>query len=203
MATEARRGCGYRKVGGLYIVSGTNFDFCHRTPVKTPEIEFFRGYKEINPYHTIGGRCNKFHEIELRNGGANYHCYLCSICNPPDQDHMHGLMFVGEGYYTPESFMNEAVKLGVSKRISKIPENLVLGDSIIYVAYKYMKFPLKDNDGKIFAWESMPAIFMSFVPDRIEKIITESQSKNEELMKGLEEKGITPVIVPDNDPDHK
>jgi len=33
MAVEAKRGCGYRKVGGLYIVSGGQGISCHRLPM--------------------------------------------------------------------------------------------------------------------------------------------------------------------------
>ena len=36
----------------------------------------------------------------------------------------------------------------------------------------------------------------------IEKIITETQSRGAEAMSKLRARGIMPVIVPDNDPDH-
>jgi hypothetical protein len=34
MAVEAKRGCGHRKVGGLYLVSGDTFVYCDRLPFK-------------------------------------------------------------------------------------------------------------------------------------------------------------------------
>lgn len=46
-------------------------------------------------------------------------------------------MWVGGRYYpTIEDFVNEAKNLGISKRIPKIPEDLVLGQSRIYFAHK-------------------------------------------------------------------
>jgi len=44
-------------------------------------------------------------------------------------------------------------------------------------------------------------IFCAFRPQRIEKLIRESDATPEELKK-LEKRGITPIKVPDNDPDH-
>ena len=49
----------------------------------------------------------------------------------------------------------------------------------------------------------VPAIFYAFKPVRAEKLITEKQSKRKKLMKKLEKQGITPIIVPDVDKDHK
>lgn len=34
MAVEARRGCGFRKVGGLYMVSGALSSPCERLPLE-------------------------------------------------------------------------------------------------------------------------------------------------------------------------
>ena len=49
----------------------------------------------------------------------------------------------------------------------------------------------------------LAAIFRVCRPDRIEKILTESQSRDEKLMADLERAGIRPVIVPDDDKDHQ
>ena len=188
MAVEPKRGCGYRKVGALYLVADKeDFVACHRLPVAIPEIKFFRGYKSINPYKLLY-RCDKLN--------LYFDCVNCTVCNPPDEDN-HGLMFVGKKFYTAESFTKEAMKLGISKRIANIPENFKLGKTVVYLAMQDIEF--KIEGGSVF----YNAIFMSFKPKRIEKIITETQAKNEEFMKELKEKGITPVVVPDNDPDHQ
>lgn len=52
-----------------------------------------------------------------------------------DLDAPHYGMWVGEQYYTIESFIDEASRIGISKRISHIPADLVLGQSRIYFAH--------------------------------------------------------------------
>jgi len=46
-------------------------------------------------------------------------------------------------------------------------------------------------------------IFKLWKPRAIEMIITQTQSGDADFMKDLETKGLTPVIVPDDDPDHQ
>lgn len=186
--SEAKRGCGYRKIGALYLVGSGSFVPCHRLPVKIPGISFFRGYKGINPKKLIG-LCPDLYADKCP-------CDLgCPICNPPDQD-IHGLMFVGESYYTPDSFMSEAVQMGISKRIPNIPDNLVLGKSIVYLAYK--KMPFRVNNGT----EYLPAIFTAFKPSGIETLVRQSDATEEKLQE-LKDKGITAVIISDNDTKHQ
>ena len=48
-----------------------------------------------------------------------------------------------------------------------------------------------------------PGIFLVFKPQRIEQIVTEAQSRDTEFIDGLAKRGITPVVVPDDDPDHQ
>lgn len=199
MFIEQKRLCGYRKVGAMYLVGNIYFEGCHRLPVKIPEIKFFRGYKEINPYKLIG-KCNRIHTSK-NVIPSDVGCVTCSICNPPDEDLVHGLMFVGEQYYTPGKFIKEVLKLGVSKRISNIPNGLVLGKTIVYLAYKKMPFKIElygigglyDFDGT----EYIPSIFMAFKPERVEMLIRNSDATEEKLEK-LKSHSITPVIVPDN-----
>ena len=188
MSTEQYRKCGYRKIGAIYLVGKGNFVPCHRLPVKIPEVSFFRGYKGINPKKLIGVCPNLY----------NFECTCdtsCPVCNPPDSD-IHGLMYVGESYYTPDSFMSEAVQMGVCKRIPYIPDNLVLGISIVYLAYN--KMPFKVNNGT----EYLPAIFTAFKPSGIETLIRQSDASKEKLQE-LKDKGITPVIISDNDKKHQ
>ena len=48
-----------------------------------------------------------------------------------------------------------------------------------------------------------PGIFHAFKPTRIEKIITDLDANDPEIIADLEKRGITPVIVPHTDPDHR
>jgi hypothetical protein len=99
------------------------------------------------------------------------------------------LMTVGESSYpTADSFLQEAHKLGISKRIAQIPRHMVLGETVIYLGHPNA------------CGQDMPGIFMTFTPARIEQLVWESdmEKKKEELAK----KGITAVGIKDGDVDH-
>ena len=49
--------------------------------------------------------------------------------------------------------------------------------------------------------EPCSAIFYAFRPQRVEMLIWESEATSENLEK-LKKRGITPIVVPDGDPDH-
>lgn len=118
---------------------------------------------------------------------------------------MYGLLWVGEKFYpNPYSFVEEAEKLGVSRRISAIPKKIVLGKTWILLAHpKAIPHDVEDpNTGKV-ETKFNPGIFYAFKPDRIEQIITKTQSEDIDFMRAIEKRGITPVIVPDDDLDHQ
>jgi len=110
-------------------------------------------------------------------------------------------MWVGTKFYTPESFTHEAVKLGISKRISAVPRGLELGKTWVLIGQR--QAALVENKGSLFKTKPAPGIFYAFIPRRIEKIITDEQAKDDELVEALHKRGITPVVVPSNDPDHQ
>jgi len=190
MAVEKKRGCGYRKVGGIYLVGkGVAVD-CDRMPyplVACPtcgaEVKFSRGFQWLNAKDFFGE-----HE-----GCKDKHRPNCPICQPPEGKR-YGLMWVGEKYYTPTAFVSEAIEMGVSKRIGSIPPELKLGETRVVLAHKAVAVEGADKP--------MGAIFYSFVPTAIEKIITESQSKDPDVMQEIKQQGMTAVIVPDDDVDH-
>ena len=64
MAVEARRGCGYRKVGGLYLMGGTGGMPCCKMPIPLHVcptchggIKQTRGWSWIDPQPWIKGTC--------------------------------------------------------------------------------------------------------------------------------------------------
>lgn len=209
MAVEARRGCGYRKVGGLYLVSGKVMAPCgglpiplHVCPTCGGGIKQSRGWTWVNPAKLFQGTWGK-------DCGAN-HCSRCPVSNPPERA---GLLWIGEGFYkTPAEFMAEGQSMGFSRRISAIPRDFVLGETLVYFAHpkamtervevkvEHPDFP-EGLTG--FKTESRPAVFTAFRPTKIEMLVTETQSQDEDFMAGLEKRKITPVIVPDDDPDHQ
>jgi hypothetical protein len=198
MAVESIRGCGYRKVGGLYVVGGGFGIKCDRLPYELETcpacgsgIKFTRGFQWLDWSKYAG---QHFDESGCR-------CMdTCPVCHPATHYQPYGLMWVGSEY-TPESFAGEAAYLGVSKRIpsNQIPRKLKLGESWIILAHNYACGTRKNADTG--ADEGIPGVFYAFRPLRLELLIWKSEAKPEYLEE-LEHRGITPVIIPDGDLDH-
>jgi hypothetical protein len=111
-----------------------------------------------------------------------------------------GLLWIGEKFYpTVEAFQTEAAWLGISRRITAIPRGFEVGKHWVFFAHPKAAFaPIADD-----LMARGAGIFRIFLPSSIEKIVTESQAKDAEAMAALRERGITPVVVPDNDRDHQ
>lgn len=195
MAVEAKRGCGYRKVGGLYLVGEGLAAVCDRLPYELKVcpccgagIKQARGFTWLDAEQFLGT-----HKDCKDNFSSP-----CPICIPLPQKY--GLLWVGEKYYSPQSFIEEAKKLGVSKRIPQIPKDFKLGETWILLAHP--KVISKPDPEKKDLFKYYPAIFYVFRPQRIEKIITHKQA-TKTMLKKLAKRKITPIIVPDDDKDHK
>lgn len=200
MPIESERGCGYRIVGKLYLVGSGLSRVCDGLPYLlkpclwcgyTPK--FSRNFQWVNKKyflpHDDGCDCPS----------------SCPICHPENNDrNAYGLMWVGSRYYTPESFILEAERMGVSKAIPNIPKDLVFGESLILLAHSdvYEYDPI-DEDNIIYydIDEKYSGVFYAFVPQRVEMLIWESDATDERLAE-LEGRGITPIIVPDGDVAH-
>lgn len=198
MAIEEKRGCGYRKVGGLYLVGEGLAAPCDRLPFELSVcpccgngIKFTRGFTWI--------RADLF-------APDHQPCkcpYVCPICNPIRDGKgyvKYGLLWVGEAFYSPEGFIREAQRRGISKRISALPHGFKVGATWVMLAHK-KAITKTAAEGSTALFQEVPGIFYAFCPLRVEKIITESMEKDGEGAK-LRERGITPVVVPDDDPDH-
>jgi len=214
MAIEPRRLCGFRHVGGLYLCGSYISVLCDRLPypldtcpVCGTGIRVSRGFTRINAYRLFG--IHNDCKDRLR---------PCFMCDPRDE--VAFIMGVGEKFYkTPSDFLEEAHHLGVSKRIPFIPKELELGKTVIYLAHPRaieVREPvalqqamsiLEESETKqprLLETEKVEkrlGIFTAFIPQRIEKLIWESEASSAELEK-LKERGITPVIIKDGDTDH-
>lgn len=237
MAIESKRGCGYRKVGGIYLVSDAQGFSCDRLPFPLhvcptcgEGIKFSRGWTWIKPYKLFDGD-----HFLIDNQDVRMDCQcekFCPACYPSlhfihiqtDENLKAGLLWIGEKYYTPESFKKEANELGISKRISTVPRNFKVGITWVFLAH-IKGCQIKNKEGFP---EDKPAIFMAFQPRRIEQIVLQSeydhfqvvhhycskQNKSpEEAFAGqtlldyrklqkIAERGISLVPVPDEDKDH-
>jgi hypothetical protein len=189
MAVEQRRGCGYRKVGGTYLVSSGIGGPCCKFPIKLSVcptcnmgIKQARSYMWIDPRPWLSSKC-----------AANI---VCPASDPSKLGDKVLLMWVGTKFYpTVDSFVEEANRLGVSKRISALPRDFVIGKTWVFLAHPKA---IRLDDGSF-----APGVFQIFKPHAVERIITESQSHDPKLMRGLKKQNLKPVIVPDDDPDHQ
>lgn len=173
---EHARGCGYRKKGGMYMVSGGLVKACERLPIYLHVcpvcgggIKFSRAWTWINPAKLIGLEC----AFETKD------CRPCAIKLSGEKA---GLIWVGEKFYsTTRDFTQEAIRQGICRRIQTIPHDFKLGETWIYLAHK------KAVEGK------EPGIFGLYKPERIEYVVKGDETE-EELAK-LEKRKITLVDV--------
>jgi len=215
MAVEAKRGCGYRKVGGLYLVGVGLGRPCDRLPFQLPEmcpccgagIKQARGWTWVNGERLLGGD----HYQNAANVPPEPPLLCpedtCAVCRPGEfLGEQCGLLWVGRQHYTPGSFVREALDLGVSKRISQVPKGLEVGRTWVLLAHPDAVPP----EGKVEFGQDpdtlpkpKPGIFYAFKPQAVEMIVTESEAEDAGKMGKLEKRGIRPVVVPDEDPDHR
>jgi hypothetical protein len=70
-------------------------------------------------------------------------CPMCGYIGPDadgaiasDRDFgPHLLLWVGRGHYSPESYLDESHRLGVSRRLSALPKGLVVGETWVLLAH--------------------------------------------------------------------
>lgn len=189
MAVEAKRGCGYRKVGGLYVVGPSSGDSCcklpiplHICPTCAQGVKQSRGWSWIDPRPWLRAACvvNKS---------------FCPAADPALLGQRVGLLWIGRAFYpTTGAFMHEAATHGVSRRISGVPRGFKLGEHWVFLAHPEAVW-IEEHKG--------PGIFSIFRPTAFEKIVTETQARDVDFMADLSRRGITAVAVPDDDKDHQ
>lgn len=189
MATEPKRGCGYRKVGGTYLVSEPmDFERCDREihlevcPCCGGGIKQSRAWTWIDPIDLFEGD-HKFPEDDKYN---ETHCICpgtCPMCYPTHHftdkktgEHKRaGLIWIGEKFYkTPADFIKEARFLGVSRRLPAPPKGFKVGD-VVFLAHP--KAVTNHQKGELFPEEPVmgPGIFMAYRPKAIERIVNQSE----------------------------
>lgn len=189
---EPPRRCGNRVIGKLYLVTDGMVFLCDR-----PLIEILpcpccgemprahRGITQFNFFKLYGGHIPE-EECEDFKG--------CFFCHPTDVVNTY-LMWVGDDY-TIASFDKEVIELGVSKAIPEIPIDMVLGESWVLLAKRNVGITVTGTTAKG-KEKRADVIFYAFKPSRVEMLITEKQAKDEEFVKDLQERGITPLVVPE------
>jgi len=197
---EEKRGCGWRKVGGAYLVGEGLTVTCDALPLDLEPcgecgytVPFSRGIQEIH----LGYLTSKVEKAHERQGGLCRDEFPCPICGSGLPGKIF-LMFVSQEYYTPESFISEARKLGVSKRIAPqcLPKNFLLGRDWIFLAHKRVSFRAYDGSS---GWKGdvKRGIFYAFRPQRIEMLLWKDTLREnfESEVQEWEKKGFTVVLI--------
>ncbi len=210
MATEKERRCGFRKVGGLYLVSDGLAEPCHRLPFALTVCPTCgAGVKQARSWTWVDGTALLHPPCWVAIAASKgicpdpAHSMRCPICNPAMLTNRCGLLWVGEKFYpTPLDFVSESLSMGLSKRLSHVPKGLELGKTWVLLAHP-KAYPVGFDQAGVMGGKATwtPGIFKAFIPSRLELLIWKSEATPERLA-DLEKRGISPVIVPDGDPDH-
>lgn len=199
--TDQIRGCGWRKPGGLYLISKGLFTSCGLLPLPLSTcpccgggVKQARGWTWINPALMF----------EDRKCSTPNKCTRCPLRTLPDHA---GLIWVGEMYYeSTDDFLKEVRKQGVSRRINSVPQGFELGKTQVFVAHaKAIEKPcpakcrLPENftgackvcggAGTVYG----PGIFQVFRPTEIQYVVKGDETDEE--LEQLVKRGITPVKV--------
>lgn len=206
---EQKRGCGWRKIGGLYLVADGFSRPCDFLPYELTVcrhcgagVKQGRGFQWLarSFFGRMGCKetCRPTGAFALSRTAARLE-FPCPMDEPPDT--RFGLLWVGARFYpTPADFAAEAAAMGISKRIAQVPKDLILGETWVFLAHPRCLF-WKAVDGAPYGAEtvrSAPGIFYMFRPTAIEKILTGEMATSAERQ-ALERRGITPVIVHDRE----
>jgi hypothetical protein len=191
---DAKRGCGWRKPGGLYLRCDGISTHCGKMPVPlgvcpccAAGIKQARGWTWIVPGPFLA---QKECAYALDTISKETQCGRCIMDHPPAKA---GLLWIGEKFYPkPQDWTDEGHKLGVSRRINTIPKGFVIGMHWVFVAHpKAVTLPDTVAEGQ--PSKMGPGIFHAFRPDRIEYVTTGKETS--EQLAALAERGITPVKV--------
>lgn len=167
------RGCGYRKVGGLYLVCSPGGFECDRLPFELESCPCCGGQWRFSRGIIKTAIDLLFRE---KHNPCKWKCsLLCPACMIPQE--IAGLQWVGENNYTPESFIKEAKQYGVSKRIGRIPSFVELGKTWIFLAHR----KAIEN--------TRPGIFFAFIPQQIELVAKKSKA-TPDFVERWEKKGV-------------
>lgn len=183
-SVESVRGCGYRKQGGLYMIGGKFGSPCGKLPIPLSVcpccgagVKFSRGFAWISSAMVETHPCSYGDE-----------CKNCPVWSGKLE--YYGLLWVGEKFYsTPEHFIEEGNRQGISKRISAIPKDFEIGTDWVLLAHRKAVKSVNAK-GEI---EMMPGIFQAFKPTHFEYVVSGQESKEE--LDRLTKRGIKLVKV--------
>jgi hypothetical protein len=186
---DRERGCGWRCKGGTYLVtSNTLLGACGRLPVALAVcgtcghgIHQTRSWTWLTLPDALRDA-----EPQACDRGT---CAACPL-SPTRATGRVGLLWCGEKWYAaPQDWTREAREQGVSRRISTVPNDFVVGETWVLMAHP--KAVMGTNDAGEIAYR--PGIFHAFKPSAIEYVVKGDES--EEELERKEKRGITLVRI--------
>ena len=211
MITETRidqkRGCGWRKPGGLYLVGPETGQPCGLLPVPLDRcpccdqgIKPTRGWTWIDVPQLLAGR-------ECRTAGDPFApqskgwCYACPARQLKGR---HGLLWIGEAFYpTPADWLKEAHEQGISRRLHQLPRGFKVGETWVLVAHRKAianeAHVWEEGDGTRHIEEAgfTPGVFQMFKPTAVEYVVKGGETDEE--LEAMVKRGLTPVKVVHDD----
>lgn len=137
-SVEGARGCGFRRPGGMYLVAGGLSEPCPKLPVELHVcptcgggVKQTRGFQWITPAPLLDPGAH----------GSEPHDRVCPLGSVYTAEHWArgeraGLIWIGARFYgSPYAFMEEARRMGVSRRIATLPRDLKLGETWVALAH--------------------------------------------------------------------
>ena len=175
--SEQKRGCGYRKKGGLYLMGGASSTGCCKLPFPLTVCKSCGGgIKQTRGFTWINS--------DLFQATA---CTFPGSCPFSKPEQALGLICVGESYYkTPSLFSRESEYMGISRRIAQLPRGMVAGKTWVALAHP-KAITIK------YGTQYSPGIFSVFLVTEIQYVVT-GRETTEELDR-LEKRGIQAVEV--------
>mgnify|MGYP001576503549 CR=1 FL=1 len=210
--SEHKRGCGFRKIGALYLVSDPGPAWiCDALPLPL-EACGCCGYKppfNRNLEWLTADYLEHLSTMKHDDKKCEACPETCPVCWPYGPGYYekpldkaaseirYGLMFVSSQKYTPETFVKEVIKQGISKRIPEVPKGLILGKTWVLLASQKVPRNFKVAQNGLAAEEPtefMEAIFYGFIPQRVEMPYWKGAMSKEQLDL-LQAQGVTPVPI--------
>lgn len=185
-SVEKKRGCGYRKKGGIYLMGGSLGAPCCKLPFElsvcpccSSGIKPTRGFTWITTQLFEGQKCTSERSNSCIMNTARVRL---------------GLLWIGEKFYkTPDDFIRESETQGISRRIAQVPRDFKVGETWIALAHRKAIEYTEENEKKFKA-----GIFQMFKPYRIDYVVKGDETDEE--LERMEKRGFTLIdVIPDNE----
>lgn len=190
---EGRRGCGWRKEGGLYLIDTKPGKECGRLPIPTTVCSCCgRGIKPARGWTWVDADEIMRAAPPCRFDGTEDHeaCPLNLMIQRGIGKA--GLIWIGEKYYpTANHYLREVERMGDSRRINSVPKGFKIGESYVLLAHRKAILTRDPELGKEIIYE--PGIFRIIQPERIEIVVKGTEP--DEVIENYVKRGLSPVVI--------